>query len=171
MVERNELTTKLLLISNFLFKFGQVSESENIKKYHSVLDEIQETIEESNEVYMQETATRISELKLKKQQFLEYAKEAEVKEDYVNALVVYQQALNTYCQVGDAENAIRLSLKIEELFRKIPNLEKIINDYKAEAVNLRASGDIENASINDKYAEIVGTLTIQNGTTTAPSGV
>ena len=153
MVERNELTTKLLLISNFLFKFGQVSESENIKKYHGVLDEIQDLIEESNEVYMQETATRISELKLKKQQYLEYAKEAEVKEDYVNSLVIYQQALNTYCQIGDAENAIKLSLKIEELFRKIPNLEKIIKDYKAESANLRASGDHDNALINEQYAE------------------
>ena len=153
MVVRNELTTKLLLISNFLFKFGQVSESANIKKYHNDLDEIKKAVEESNEVYMQETATRMSELKLKKQQFLEYAKEAEQKENYIEALVIYQQALNTYCQVGDAENAIRLSLKIEVLFRKIPNLENIINDYKAEAANLRASGDVDNALINEQYAE------------------
>ncbi|QEE18062.1 hypothetical protein DSAG12_03900 [Promethearchaeum syntrophicum] len=153
MVLRNELTTKLLIISNFLFKFGQVSESENIKKYHFVLDEIQDVIEDSNEVYIQETATRISELKLKTQQYLEYAKEAEEKEDYVNCLVVYQQALNTYCQVGDAENAIKLSLKIEALFRKIPNLEKIIQDYKAESAKLRANGDHDNALINEQYAE------------------
>ena len=96
MVVRNELSTKLLIISNFLFKFGQVSESTNIKKYHNDLDEIRKKVEESNEIYMQETATRISELKLKKQQFLEYAKEAEEKEDYVEALVIYQQTLNTF---------------------------------------------------------------------------
>jgi len=153
MVVRNELTTKLLLISNFLFKFGQVSESANIKKYHNDLDEIHKAIGESNEIYMQETATRISELKLRKEQFLEHAKGAEQKKDYVEALVFYQQTLNAYCQVGDAENAIRLSLKIEELFRKIPNLESIINDYKAESANLRASGDLDNALINEKYAE------------------
>ena len=153
MVLRNELTTKLLIISNFLFKFGQVSESENLKKYHNLLDEIKKKIEESNEVYMQETATRLSELKLKEQQFLEYAKAAEEKKDYVESLVFYQQALNTYCQVGDAENAIRLSLKIEEIFRKIPNLEKIIDDFKDEAINLRANGDEEGALTKQKYAE------------------
>ena len=118
-----------------------------------ILDEIKKKIEESNEVYMQETATRLSELKLKEQQFLEYAKTAEDKKDYIEALVFYQQALNTYCQVGDAENAIRLSLKIEEIFRKIPNLENVINDFKAEASNLRVNGDEEGALTKQKYAE------------------
>jgi hypothetical protein len=150
---QNENTTKLLVIANHLFQFGLVQESENVKKFRNGLDDIKKKIAELSEDAIQQISGQVQDLNGKKGQLLDFAKDSEDKQDWVNALAAYQQVMTVYYKMGDVDNALNLSNKIKDVSQKVPDLIKTIQDFKAEGEKLKKAGDEQGSMMQSQYAQ------------------
>ncbi|WP_371805894.1 hypothetical protein [Candidatus Lokiarchaeum ossiferum] len=129
---QTELNTKLLLISNILFKFGIGAENSNIKKYHSDIDTLLKKMNElDGEMKTAMDGVRAGFIQ-SKEILMEEAISFEKVEDWINALITYQKILDIYCKIGDADNALNLRTKIDILIQKIPDLHDSITYFSQE---------------------------------------
>ncbi|WP_457919335.1 hypothetical protein [Candidatus Lokiarchaeum ossiferum] len=129
---QTELNTKLLLISNILFKFGIGAENSNIKKYHSDIDNLLKKMNElDGEMKTAMDGVRAGFIQ-SKEILMEEAISFEKVEDWINALITYQKILDIYCKIGDADNALNLRTKIDILIQKIPDLHDSITYFSQE---------------------------------------
>jgi hypothetical protein len=152
---QNELNTKLVVLANYLFQYGLVEESDNIKKQKSALEEIKKKVEAFSDEKKQELLKSVEDVASKKDPILSFAKDSEEKQDWVNALAAYQQALVIYGKLGDFENAVGLTNKIKAILQKIPDLELKIKGFEEEAKKLKASNDNDGAEVQNQYARTI----------------
>ena len=152
---QNELNTKLLVIANLLFQNGIAEESNNIKKCKTSIETSKKQLKDTPENKKAEYDTQIQELNGKKQQLLDFAKEMETKEDWVNALAAYQQIMTIYYRTADCDNAIELLTKFKTVLQHIPDLEKVIQNFENESKKLKEANDTENSEIQAQYAKTI----------------
>ena len=141
---QTEINTKLLLISNILFKFGIGSENSNIKKYHSDIDSILKKMNDLDEEMKNAMDGVRAGFIQSKEVLMQEAISFEKMEDWINALITYQKILDIYCKIGDADNAINLRTKIDMLVQKIPDLHDSITYFSQESDRHRNESKDEN---------------------------
>lgn len=150
---QTEIHSKLLTIANYLFQFGIFEESDTVKKEKSAIEEIKKKIDDLPDDKKSGIMAQIHELTSKKQQLLDFAKDAESNQDWINALAAYQQVMNLYYLSGDTVNTLNLTSKIISLLQKVPNLEGEIKKFEDEGKRLKSQNDNENAEIQFQYAK------------------
>lgn len=143
-----EIYSQLNIIADKLFKFGVVSASDDIKKYRVKINKLKKEIEESDDDSIDK-----DQLMEQRGKLLNIALQAEQDEDWLKALVAYQQVLNTYYSLGDTENASKLSSKISNIAAKIPNLPDVLEGIINGAEQKYGEGSVETAFAQYQYAK------------------
>jgi hypothetical protein len=153
LLKQLEAATKLVVIANSLFQFGIIEKSDDVKHYKVKLDEIKKAMTEQSEEKVAEFAAVFNDLNEKKPQVLDFGKNSEDQQDWVNAIVAYQQVMMVYLKTGDSENALALINKISDVLQKIPDINAEIKKYYQEHEKLKAAGDTDGATLQLQYAQ------------------
>jgi hypothetical protein len=150
---RNSIATytELIIVADKLFKFGVVTATADIKKYRAKVAELKNTLLKMKANGMQvETEEQLND---QKSQLLNIALDSEKKGDFLKAVVAYQQVLNIYNMLGDAENSARLEEKIRLLVIKIPDIKTIIKSILDSADKNLKVQNYKNANAEYQYAK------------------
>jgi hypothetical protein len=145
---RVEIVSKMMILSNHLFKFGIGNETSNIKKYRSDLESIKRKMNDLDEDLKIQIANLMEKMRDTKSQLMENAIKFEESEDWIKSLINYQQIMEIYYKMGDTDNAIRLTTKIDSLLSKVSDLYTMITYFSNESNRLRKEvGDEEKAAV------------------------
>ncbi|MBN2156653.1 MAG: hypothetical protein JW776_11485 [Candidatus Lokiarchaeota archaeon] len=125
--------SELTVIANKIFKFGVISAKDNIKKYKSKVAKLKRKALKATE----EGLAQINEEALldQKSQFLNIALEAEQVQDYLRAIVAYEEAIKIHHKLGDSDSATKLEEKIHSIVENIPNIEQVLKNLLESAEN------------------------------------
>jgi hypothetical protein len=150
-VNAQEIYSKLIILAEKLFKFGVMSATNDIKKYRAKIKDLSSRKETAPSTKM--ATGDHDKLIDQKNQLFNIALEAEQNQDYVKALVAYQQVINIYNTIGDTESLDKLAIKKNFLISKIPNINDIQNQLIESAENHIKVGQIENAIAELQYVK------------------
>jgi tetratricopeptide (TPR) repeat protein len=118
--------SELTVIANKIFKFGVISAKDKIKKYKAKVVKLKRKALKAAEEGI--SNLKEDELLDQKAQFLNIALEAEQTQDYLRAIVAYEEAIKIQHKLGDHEGATNLEEKIHTIVSNIPNVERVLSD-------------------------------------------
>lgn len=140
------LYSELVVIADKIFKFGVLAATNDMKKYRSKVLELKKKMSESN-------AGNDEQLNDQKSKMLNIAIQAEKDQDYIKALVAYQQVLNIHYAIGDTDGATKIAEKIKTIVGMITNLPEILQSIMKNASQLESSNKIQEAYAQFQYAK------------------
>ncbi|MHA1451699.1 MAG: hypothetical protein ACTSRD_02430, partial [Promethearchaeota archaeon] len=114
------LYQKLIIIANELFKFGRPGATDNIKNYKAKIAKFEEkkaqkAVSPGSKQAAHQTAA----------EYLKLAEEAEMANNFGNALIVYHQILLLREEIKDKSQVSAMKAKIKNLVSKIPDIREI----------------------------------------------
>ncbi|MHA1869389.1 MAG: hypothetical protein ACTSXF_00435, partial [Promethearchaeota archaeon] len=143
--------SELATIADKLFKCGVTQATSEIKKYNSKIKSLKAVLKK--EIESGKASDNEEALLDQKSKMLNIALEAEKSEDYIRAIVAYQQVLNIYYTLGDLSNARPIEDKIKKIISLIPNINEILSQLIDSAENNFQNGEYEKAFGEFQYAK------------------
>ncbi|MCP4761427.1 MAG: hypothetical protein GY870_06570, partial [archaeon] len=143
--------SELSIIADKLFKLGVVTASNDLKKYKTKMSDLKSRAQAATEEG--EDSLNEQELLDQKSQLLNIALEAEQTQDYLKALVAYQQVLNIYHSLADTENAAKISDKIKSIVGMISNVDEVLQSMVESAEKHFSEGAFQNSFAEYQYAK------------------
>lgn len=144
--EAMTLYSELVVVADKIFKFGVLSATNDMKKYRSKVLELKKKINESN-------AGNDEQLNDQKSKMLNIAIQAEKDQDFIKALVAYQQVLNIHYTIGDTDGATKIAEKIKSIVGMITNLPEIVQSIMQNASQLESQNKFQEAYAQFQYAK------------------
>ncbi len=128
--EKIENLTRIAVISNLLFKFGASSEIKFVKTYQKKIEDLKKSLKkESNEIQAQNAAAVATSQEMSSM-LDKMRKEAELDQNWFNAIILYQKRLNIEYKLGNIDRGVYLAGQIRSKISKIPYIFDLIDETR-----------------------------------------
>ncbi|MHA1888940.1 MAG: hypothetical protein ACTSX0_13020, partial [Promethearchaeota archaeon] len=153
--EKLEIITRIAVISNLLFKFGNASEIKNVKLYQKKLDNLKKSLSKESEAIQKEIQEKREILQEMDHELDKLIRNALLDENFLEAIFLYQKRINIAYTLGNIDQAVYLVGQIRAKLEKVPYLYDLLDEYKKKLVAAEEKQDL--AEIQ-QYKEILQLL-------------
>lgn len=139
--QKVEILSKISVISNLLFKFGNSSEIKTIKQYQKKMDGLKKDLKKESPEYQETYTAKMNELQELASNLERLRKEEELNANWLEAIFLYQKRLNIAYLLGNVDRAVYLVGQIRVKLSKIPYIYTLIDEYKQKIIFAKEQGN------------------------------
>ncbi|WP_457558880.1 hypothetical protein [Candidatus Harpocratesius sp.] len=153
--EKILILTRIAVISNLLFKSGNASEIKNIRTYQKKIDSLKKSISKESESVQKEIQENNIVLQEMAENLEKLIKEAELNENWLESLFLYQKRVDISYQLGNIDRGVYFIGQIKTKLDKVPYLYDLIDDYNQK---LSIAEEQNNPGEMQKYHDLLKLL-------------
>ncbi|MCF2139683.1 MAG: hypothetical protein K9W44_06485 [Candidatus Lokiarchaeota archaeon] len=147
--------TRIAVISNLLFKSGNASEIKNIRTYQKKIESVKKSLAKESESVQKEIQENNTVLQEMAENLEKLIKEAELNENWLESLLLYQKRVDISYQLGNIDRGVYFIGQIKAKLEKVPYLFDLIDDYSQK---LSIAEEQNNPGDKQKYHDLLKLL-------------
>ncbi|MHA1675469.1 MAG: COG1470 family protein, partial [Promethearchaeota archaeon] len=153
--EKIEALTRIAVISNLLFKFGASSEIKFVKTYQKKIEDLKKSLKKESDEIQAQNAAAIATSQEMSSMLDKMRKEAELDQNWFNAIILYQKRLNIEYKLGNIDRGVYLAGQIQAKISKVPYIYDLIDETREKIKSAKEQSNSAELQQNEDLLKIL----------------